>query len=1121
MIAHLNLVQFNCGNANGGKARPVFDALDAREYPILVVQEPGQAEGQPGKTYVPPNYRLGRALEYGRKVAFMVHDKIPLTSWEVVDGTDNVERLRLVTTTGPINIINVYNPPGPATQPMLEKWRDIQNAVDGAGAEEILVLGDFNCHHPEWAGPGVAREPKAEALLQRMGAKGLHNLNEKGVATWARGQSMAVIDLGFGTGRTVDKITEYAPRPEWATMKDHYPISIRIAQEVQRKGGSTRFQIKEVDWEAFILDAKEIVWEGEDPEIAISALQHGIQECLEKHARHARPSDRARPEWSPKAAEYLAGARRARKQMAATQDPENTIQWKSMRNKLRNEMRSNRRAHWRRYVDEATSNEGHPDHPHNKGLWKLSKWGRNTQKTGTTIIPPLRATPQDETQRDNQAKSDLLAQKFFPKLGSADLTDIDPAQQWTRFVVDSEVDHQEISKAIRALPGGKAPGPDTIANEVLKQISSIISEGLARTYTKIFRTGNMPKCLKESLTVTLRKEKKKDYSLPGSYRPIALENTLAKLLEGCLATRMIQAAEERGLLPWNQMGARARRSTLSAIELLTGTIQTAWKAKKAVVTVLGLDLAGAFNNVSPQRLLWILRKMGYPEWIVLMVQSFLTDRRTRIVLADWTSDWISTESGIPQGSTLSPALFLFFISELLGNFDHVKDDLIGFGFVDDMTLATWSNSARKNCRRLEKAHEICEKWAKRHGAEFAPDKYQLIHFTKKKKVTEDLKSTITIRGQQAELLQSMRVLGVWLDPSLSWDSHIKQAAEKGANAFNALARVTSSVWGPAVRKSRLLYTAVVRPIMTYGSPVWSVKADGRGIKGTKTRALEEVQNKCLRRITGAYKRTPVAAIEREVAVPPLDLYIRSLSIQRAVKVADHKVTGEICTALNQVWKAAKQRQRGKRGRAPKELPRHRQPTGIEHAQTIAIRIQNRPQATDLGKRATMQFRSRYPHIDSHFTYLWKERWEKAMTKDGRMRTEATWKTEWTTQPLALYEGLQKHEATALFLLRTEVLGLKAWLARIGVPGARPQCSCGAPRQTLAHAIGYCPDLTDARQRLVMRTGTTRLADLLQTQDTARWAARWLLETQLLDQFRVALEVEEDGMEDWAPFAALH
>jgi hypothetical protein len=71
-----------------------------------------------------------------------------------------------------------------------------------------------------------------------------------------------------------------------------------------------------------------------------------------------------------------------------------------------------------------------------------------------------------------------------------------------------------------------------------------------------FASGTLPAELKESTTVVLRKEQKKDYSLPGSYRPIALENTLAKLMEKLMANRLAAAVEEHGLLPWNQMGAR-------------------------------------------------------------------------------------------------------------------------------------------------------------------------------------------------------------------------------------------------------------------------------------------------------------------------------------------------------------------------------------------------------------------------------------------------------------------------------------------------------------------------------------------------------------------------------------
>ena len=167
----------------------------------------------------------------------------------------------------------------------------------------------------------------------------------------------------------------------------------------------------------------------------------------------------------------------------------------------------------------------------------------------------------------------------------------------------------------------------------------------------------------------------------------------------------------------------------------------------------------------------------------------------------------------------------------------------------------------------------------------------------------------------------------------------------------------------------------------------------------------------------------------------------------------------------------------------------------------------------------MQVRSKVHDIDAYFASKWKQRWTQSVA--ATKSRAATWTTPWEQQPLNLYEGLEKHEATALFLLRTEILGLKSWLARIGVPGVSPECKCGAPHQTLTHIAGFCTDLTDQRQRLFEMTGTTNFRKLVRDRATARIAARWLLETRTLEQFSVALEVEQEEQENWAAFQVLH
>ncbi len=62
------------------------------------------------------------------------------------------------------------------------------------------------------------------------------------------------------------------------------------------------------------------------------------------------------------------------------------------------------------------------------------------------------------------------------------------------------------------------------------------------------------------------------YKTPKGYRPIALLSTLGKVLEAILAKRVAEAAEWHGLLPDEQMGNRAHRSTELAIRLVVAQV---------------------------------------------------------------------------------------------------------------------------------------------------------------------------------------------------------------------------------------------------------------------------------------------------------------------------------------------------------------------------------------------------------------------------------------------------------------------------------------------------------------------------------------------------------------------
>jgi len=80
-------------------------------------------------------------------------------------------------------------------------------------------------------------------------------------------------------------------------------------------------------------------------------------------------------------------------------------------------------------------------------------------------------------------------------------------------------------------------------------VALVIKKDLVEVASYYFTNRIVLESLKESITIVLRKEGKKDYSLLGSYRPIALKNTLVKVLEKYIANIISKAAEKYRLLP--------------------------------------------------------------------------------------------------------------------------------------------------------------------------------------------------------------------------------------------------------------------------------------------------------------------------------------------------------------------------------------------------------------------------------------------------------------------------------------------------------------------------------------------------------------------------------------------
>ena len=243
----------------------------------------------------------------------------------------------------------------------------------------------------------------------------------------------------------------------------------------------------------------------------------------------------------------------------------------------------------------------------------------------------------------------------------------------------------------------------------------------------LFRTslgeGELPIQWRNARIVPLKKLGKDDYTVGRAWRPISLLSTLGKVLEAVVAERISHAVETFGLLPMNHFGARNKRSAEQALILLQEHVHNAWRTGR-VLSLVSFDVKGACNCVYKERLLQRLTARRVPSTLVRWIGAFCSGRTATILVNGFTSQQQSLpQAGLPQGSPLSPILFLFF------NADLVQHKLGASGgsmaFVDDYSAWVTGPSAEANREGIQSIIDRAIDWEKRSGATFEGERTSL------------------------------------------------------------------------------------------------------------------------------------------------------------------------------------------------------------------------------------------------------------------------------------------------------------------------------------------------------------------------------------------------------------
>ena len=193
-----------------------------------------------------------------------------------------------------------------------------------------------------------------------------------------------------------------------------------------------------------------------------------------------------------------------------------------------------------------------------------------------------------------------------------------------------------VLEELQNLSINKPPGPDDVNSRILVELVKSVAPSLSVLFQNSYDTGIVPSDWKRpNITPIYKKNDKKD---PENYFLVSLTTILYKIMESVIKEHLLKYLEDNNILSNKQYGFLPGRSTvlqlLNVLDQWTEAIDNGF-----YVDVIYCDFMKAFDKVPHKRLLKVLKYCCIPSKIVDWVETFLTNRKQRVIVNGTPSSW--------------------------------------------------------------------------------------------------------------------------------------------------------------------------------------------------------------------------------------------------------------------------------------------------------------------------------------------------------------------------------------------------------------------------------------------------------------------------------------------------
>jgi hypothetical protein len=256
-------------------------------------------------------------------------------------------------------------------------------------------------------------------------------------------------------------------------------------------------------------------------------------------------------------------------------------------------------------------------------------------------------------------------------------------------------------------------------------------------------------------------------------------------------------------------------------------------------------------------------QVGIAGNIVRWVDSFLSNRRAMLVIDGRTGEIRDVQAGLPQGSPVSPVLFILSVSALFQWLEDRHSALQAISFADDIGLVIKCDDLEGGTRQLERVAKDTMQWGLDNKVEFEVSKTEVLLFSRRRKILQAADKAVVRIGEQSFAIkhEATKWLGFWLDPKLSFKTHFENRMASAKGALQRVASLSRGNGGLSINLMRRVAVAAVTSVALYGSEVW-----WRGQQDREGK-LQVLLNSQARAITGLLRSTPVVFLQRQACLP--------------------------------------------------------------------------------------------------------------------------------------------------------------------------------------------------------------------------------------------------------------